>query len=604
MSNTGSVGQLEDESKRMVRRRWLLILLGGMAVSTLLLAFALRGKPRSADLSWHDVRNTAYQSEFPRSKVAHLVNGSYEEEYVPGAATKLRIRMADIGSFGLVDQDTANDAAVVLITEPGGSGTFIHLVAVLNRQGRPEPVTPVLLGDRVAVRALSIADRKVHVRLRVRGSGDPMVRLTHEVDRTYALAGDQLILESEIEVPPVQETPPQDRFVHSPTRIEFGSGAGDTSASGTLKPGGIADYVLRGGEGQTGRIQVRSEFGNAILSVFGLTDTEELVSRTAYATGWAGVFPSSQDYAVKVITVAGHDISYTLTVELHAGTPTPVPTSTPRPGPTPVTTIPSLPSPTPPGSTTLPGDIRLTDQPLARLSPEVMRFLEPRAPTWSVAVVVPALGSIYMANGDQQLETASVVKVLVMLAVLDQVIMEGRHVGDDELELLWPMITESDNDSTTALWNQLGGGPVVAAYLRRIGVTGITPYNGAYWGTTRASARGMAIVLAHLAFGDILDKANRDLALDLLTSVIPSRRRGVCARPRGQGTHRGTVGLKGGWYPAPEGWRVNSVGVILSALNADPSYSIAVMTNSQGTMRYGVETIENVAAAIHQALHQ
>ena len=53
-------------------------------------------------LTWDALHNTEYPSEFPRGKIARLSNGVYEEEYVPGAATKLVIRMADFGAFGLL----------------------------------------------------------------------------------------------------------------------------------------------------------------------------------------------------------------------------------------------------------------------------------------------------------------------------------------------------------------------------------------------------------------------------------------------------------------------------------------------------------------------
>src|SRR4030042_1821107 len=148
-------------------------------------------------LTWDVLHNADYPSEFPRGKIARLSNGVYEEEYVPGAATKLVIRMADFGAFGLLDQDEAIDAAVILISDPGGSGTFIHMVAALDPAGKPHLLRPALLGDRIAVRAVRIEDHKITLRMRVRGPTDPFVKLTREVTRTYSLAGEDLVLESE-----------------------------------------------------------------------------------------------------------------------------------------------------------------------------------------------------------------------------------------------------------------------------------------------------------------------------------------------------------------------------------------------------------------------
>jgi hypothetical protein len=165
------------------------------------------------------------------------------------------------------------------------------------------------------------------------------------------------------------------------------------------------------------------------------------------------------------------------------------------------------------------------------------------------------------------------------------------------------MITESDNDSTTQLWNRLGGGRAVKAYLRRIGVGSIEPYDGPYWGTSLASARAVALVFAKLAFGDILDAPHRALALDLLGKVVPSQRWGVPAGAEGRGTDGDSLALKNGWYPAEAGWRVNSAGIVFPRDGNTPAYALAVMTNSQESWRYGIATIEGVATRVHAVLH-
>jgi hypothetical protein len=348
---------------------------------------------------------------------------------------------------------------------------------------------------------------------------------------------------------------------------------------------------------------VRSQFSNAILSVFGLSDSTQLVSRTEYATTWSANVPTSQEYAVKVITLAGHELKYSLTVQIlppPAPTTTPAPTAT-RPLAVTPTQVPSV------SSGDIPllwrGDLRLSERPLSDLSPEAARFLETRDAAWGVAVIVPSQNTVYLANADQELEMASVVKVLIMLTVLDRAMQEHRYVAEDELELLWPMITESDNDSATYLWNQVGCGTGIKGYLARIGVSGITPYIGPYWGTSVASARAVSLVLARVAFSDLLDDSSRKLALELLLKVIPSQRWGICPQAGSQQNHKDIVGLKNGWYPEERGWRVNSAGFIVSSAGHQPAYTIAVMTNLQPNWPYGIDTIEGVSSRIHAMLH-
>jgi len=200
-------------------------LFGVLLAVALVAAVVLLSRPEATpELTWQALRNAAVPSEFPRSKVATLINGSYEEAYVPGGATKLQMRMAGIGAFGRLDSDRAHDAAVVLISDPGGSGTFVHLVAMLNRNGRPDAAASVLLGDRVTVRGLRIEDGQIQVHLRVRNPSDPMVQLTKEVSRTYSLVEGALVLQSETDLPRTRTDAPLDRFLHALDRIDPPSG--------------------------------------------------------------------------------------------------------------------------------------------------------------------------------------------------------------------------------------------------------------------------------------------------------------------------------------------------------------------------------------------
>ena len=249
------------------------------------------------------------------------------------------------------------------------------------------------------------------------------------------------------------------------------------------------------------------------------------------------------------------------------------------------------------------GDLRLSERPLSDLSLEAAQFLGTRDAVWGVAVIVPSQNTLYLANADQQLEMASVVKVLIMLTMLDRAVQEHRYVAEDELELLWPMITESDNDSATYLWNQIGGAVGIRGYLSRIGVSGITPYNGPDWGTSVASARAVSLVLARVAFSDLLDDFSRKLALELLVKVIPSQRWGISPKAESRQDHKDIVGLKNGWYPEEQGWRVNSAGFVVSSAGHQPAYVIAVMTNLQPNWPYGIDTVEGVSSRIHAVLH-
>jgi hypothetical protein len=111
-----------------------------------------------------------------------------------GSATRLSVRIGDILATGDLDHDGVDDAAVTLIVDPGGSGTFIYLTAVLNEVQGPRAVASTLLGDRVAVKSIAIQDDTIVVRLLEHGPGEPLASVpTFPIDRIFTLQNGQLV---------------------------------------------------------------------------------------------------------------------------------------------------------------------------------------------------------------------------------------------------------------------------------------------------------------------------------------------------------------------------------------------------------------------------
>jgi hypothetical protein len=559
----------------------LLLVLAAELVATGVIG-SMRFAPPSA-LAWSTLRNATYPTSLALRTVT-LRDGIFDAEAAPGSAARTIVRLVDLAAFGDLDGDGVPDAAVVLVTTSGGTGVFVDLVAVRNSSGVPVPLSRTLLGDRVLVREVRIDDRHIVVRLRTRGAADPLARLTQEITQTYALEAGALVLQAETRADvPLSSA---DDFVYRPERIELAPGL-SRSLQGSLPPGQIASYVVHGEPGQTLELQARSLFNNAVLSVSGLSDGLTLVSRQEYAVDRTLLLPSAQDYAVRLVSVSGQTLPFILDMRLRAAQRSPEPTAPPA--------VP-LPPTTPRPIESLPPSGVLVDRSLGQLSDPALGFARSRPPIVGVAVVIPGSRAVYTQNADEQVPTASVVKVLVMLVVLERARQERRPVTEGELALLWPMITESDNDATSQLWEDIGRGQAVASYLRSVGVSGFTPDPGTSWGVSFASARAMATVLGKVIAGEILDEPSRALALRLLDGVIASQRWGI---PTGTDAAGDRVGVKNGWYPGEEGWRVNSVGVVRPS--GGTPYAIAVMTDGRVSWREGIETIEGIAAKVHPA---
>ncbi len=100
--------------------------------------------------------------------------------------------VSDTVALGDLDGDGIADAAVVLFTSGGGSGTFKYLVAVLDRDGEPVQAARVYLGDRVPVRSLSITSGQVVAKTVTHRSSDGLCCPTLEITRDFALRGGEL----------------------------------------------------------------------------------------------------------------------------------------------------------------------------------------------------------------------------------------------------------------------------------------------------------------------------------------------------------------------------------------------------------------------------
>ncbi len=123
------------------------------------------GTPAEDVLSREVLGNAEYASSWASSGRVLLRDGHSREPAAPGSATEVQVWLLD-----QIVRWTVNDrhyAAVILATDPGGSGTFYELAVVEVRGGRPVQVASADLGDRVRVQSLTVE----------RGAGPPAIRV-------------------------------------------------------------------------------------------------------------------------------------------------------------------------------------------------------------------------------------------------------------------------------------------------------------------------------------------------------------------------------------------------------------------------------------------
>ena len=148
----------------------------------------------SKALTIEALKNAEYNSEFSLNGRIRLFNGIYRGKIVPDSATELVVLLSNKMAFGDLNGDAAEDAAVILITDLGGSGTFYHLGVVINQNGSPKHVASQLLGDRVKVESLSIRSGTIAVEMTTHGPYDPLCCPTLHVTWNYVLQEGRLIV--------------------------------------------------------------------------------------------------------------------------------------------------------------------------------------------------------------------------------------------------------------------------------------------------------------------------------------------------------------------------------------------------------------------------
>jgi beta-lactamase class A len=228
----------------------------------------------------------------------------------------------------------------------------------------------------------------------------------------------------------------------------------------------------------------------------------------------------------------------------------------------------------------------------AWLSSGISKALAGRDSAVGLTVADPRLGLTCALHEGTRFVAASTIKVTIISALL---LKEGgsSHLTKAQRDLAWLMITQSNNDAATDLWNEVGL-TALQRFLDKARMSH-TELNEA-WGLTEETAQDELTLLGLLSSpGKVLSTASRRYVLWLMAHVIPGQRWGVP-----DGAKAGVrVSVKNGWLPYPNGkdWRVNSLGVFSGH---DISYQIAVLTADNDSESYGIGTIQAAARVINR----
>jgi hypothetical protein len=189
--------------------------------------------------------------------------------------------------------------------------------------------------------------------------------------------------------------------------------------------------------------------------------------------------------------------------------------------------------------------------------------------------------------GDRTFVTASVVKAMLLLADLDRLQAAGASLDAGTRAQLEAMITYSDNAAADAVYARVGDAGLAAvarrAGLERFGVAG-------YWANAQLTASDMARLMHRIEA--VAAGPHQEFALSVLERVVPAQRWGI---PEAVASEGWRVRFKGGWRDTEAGQLVHQV----AHLRRDGTeLSLAVLTDGDPTIDYGIETIQGIAGRL------
>jgi heat shock protein HslJ len=139
--------------------------------------------------------NISFISSWTRSGKAKLINGEYREPAASGSTTEIVVKLTHHIAFGKLDGKEV--AAVILVTDPGGSGTFYDLALLIKEPEGWINQEAAFLGERVKIHSLAITNDAIIIDITTQGPGDAMCCPTKKMVQEFILNEGRLIKTSE-----------------------------------------------------------------------------------------------------------------------------------------------------------------------------------------------------------------------------------------------------------------------------------------------------------------------------------------------------------------------------------------------------------------------
>ena len=127
-------------------------------------------------------------------RTAAFQDGTFQQGTDPAQPGYVQMLMGEKIAFGDLNSDGVEDAAITIVENFGGSGSFVSLLAITNQNGIPTAAASTIVDDRPMLEELSIQNGKIYLAATIHGIQDPMCCPTLQTKRFYALAANNLVM--------------------------------------------------------------------------------------------------------------------------------------------------------------------------------------------------------------------------------------------------------------------------------------------------------------------------------------------------------------------------------------------------------------------------
>ena len=207
-----------------------------------------------------------------------------------------------------------------------------------------------------------------------------------------------------------------------------------------------------------------------------------------------------------------------------------------------------------------------------------------------VAVAVDDLttGTEASYDGTGEFPTASIVKVDILATLLYELQRSGQTMTSEDQYLATTMIENSDNDSASALYADIGGPADLDQANQAFGLTGTTAGTDGEWGVTSTTVDDQIRLLRQIMVSSpVLSPSSQDYIQDLMGEVETDQRWGVPAAADPGSRYL----VKNGWLPNPTLWSINSIGELE---HDQDRMLVAVLSAGNSTEDSGISTVQAV----------